>query len=46
LRVSVLAAGAAGTMQSLARTHIYEQAASTELVYRFDWGGPGVVAKY
>ncbi len=26
-------------------THIYEQKATTELVYRFNWGGP-VVAKY
>jgi outer membrane immunogenic protein len=34
--------GAAGTIQSLARTHIYEQAATTELVYRFNWTGPGV----
>jgi hypothetical protein len=25
---------------------LYEQAATTELVYRFNWGGPGVVAKY
>jgi outer membrane immunogenic protein len=38
--------GAAGTINSLARTHIYEQTATTELVYRFNWGGPGVVAKY
>jgi outer membrane immunogenic protein len=27
---------------SLARTHIYEQAATTELVYRFNWTGPGM----
>ena len=26
-------------------THVYEQKATTELVYRFNWGGP-VVAKY
>ena len=38
--------GVGGTIPSLARTHIYEQAATTELVYRFNWGGPGVVAKY
>jgi len=25
--------------------HIYEQKATTELVYRFNWGGP-IVAKY
>jgi len=34
--------GVAGSLQSLARTHIYEQAATTELVYRFNWTGPGV----
>jgi outer membrane immunogenic protein len=38
--------GVAGSINSLARTHIVEQAATTELVYRFNWGGPGVVAKY
>jgi len=38
--------GAAASVHSLARTHIYEQAATTELVYRFNWSGAGVVAKY
>ena len=37
--------GAAGTIHSVDRSHTYEQAATTELVYRFNWGGP-VVAKY
>ena len=37
--------GVAGTVNSLQRNHVYEQAATTELVYRFNWGGP-VVAKY
>jgi len=44
--VSGLSCGTGGTIHSLARSHIYEQAATTELVYRFNWGGPGVVAKY
>jgi outer membrane immunogenic protein len=34
--------GVAGTVHSLATTHIYEQAATTELVYRFNWTGPGM----
>jgi hypothetical protein len=34
-----------GTIHSLDRGHVYEQTATTELVYRFNWGGP-VVAKY
>jgi hypothetical protein len=34
-----------GTIHSLDRGHDYEQTATTELVYRFNWGGP-VVAKY
>jgi outer membrane immunogenic protein len=38
--------GPAGTINSLARTHIYEQAATTELVYRFNWSGAGVVGRY
>jgi outer membrane immunogenic protein len=37
--------GAAGTTHSLDRTRIFEQTITTELVYRFNWGGP-VVAKY
>jgi len=37
--------GVAGTLHSLERTRSYEQAVTTELVYRFNWGGP-VVAKY
>jgi len=36
----------AGTINSLAHTHIVEQTATTELVYRFNWSGAGVVAKY
>jgi outer membrane immunogenic protein len=38
--------GALGAVQSLARTHIVEQAATTELVYRFNWSGPGIAARY
>ena len=37
--------GTPGTVNSLHVSHVYEQAATTELVYRFNWGGP-VVAKY
>jgi outer membrane immunogenic protein len=37
--------GAAGTIHSIDRSHAYEQTATTELVYRFNWGGP-LVAKY
>jgi outer membrane immunogenic protein len=37
--------GVVGTVNSLQRNHVYEQAATTELVYRFNWAGP-VVAKY
>ena len=37
--------GVGGTLHSLERTRSYEQAVTTELVYRFNWGGP-VVAKY
>jgi outer membrane immunogenic protein len=36
---------AAGAIHSLDHNHIYEQTATTELVYRFNWGGP-LVAKY
>jgi outer membrane immunogenic protein len=32
--------GAAGTIHSLDRSHPYVQTATTELVYRFNWGGP------
>ena len=39
------ACGVGGTIHSLDRGHVYEQTATTELVYRFNWGGP-VVAKY
>jgi hypothetical protein len=31
--------GAAGTIHSLDRSKVFEQAATTELVYRFNWGG-------
>jgi outer membrane immunogenic protein len=37
--------GVAGTTNILQTSHIYEQMATTELVYRFNWGGP-LVAKY
>jgi len=37
--------GTAGTVHSIDRNHLYEQTATTELVYRFNWGGPAV-AKY
>ena len=37
--------GTGGTIHSLMHSHVYEQTATTELVYRFNWGGP-VVAKY
>lgn len=37
--------GVAGTIHSLATSRSYEQAVTTELVYRFNWGG-AVVAKY
>jgi outer membrane immunogenic protein len=37
--------GAAGTLHSIDTSRIYVQTATTELVYRFNWGGP-VVAKY
>jgi outer membrane immunogenic protein len=40
-----IACGAAGSLHSLATSRTYEQAVTTELVYRFNWGGP-VVAKY
>ena len=39
------ACGVAGSIHSLDRSHAYVQTATTELVYRFNWGGP-VVAKY
>jgi outer membrane immunogenic protein len=39
------ACGTAGTVHSLDRNHVYEQAATTELVYRFNWGAP-VSPKY
>ena len=37
--------GAAGTVHSIDRSHAFVQTITTELVYRFNWGGP-VVAKY
>ena len=37
--------GAAGTVHSLDTSRTFVQTATTELVYRFNWGGP-VVAKY
>jgi outer membrane immunogenic protein len=36
------ACAAPGVLNSLNRTHIYEQAATTELVYRFNWTGPSM----
>ncbi len=39
------ACGAAGTIHSLDTSKVFEQAATTELVYRFNWGGP-VVPRY
>jgi outer membrane immunogenic protein len=39
------ACGAAGTLHSIDTSRTYVQTATTELVYRFNWGGP-VVAKY
>lgn len=39
------ACGVAGSIHSIDRSHAYVQTATTELVYRFNWGGP-VVAKY
>ena len=41
----VVAAGCALGPQFTQTSHVYEQKATTELVYRFNWGGP-VVAKY
>ncbi|MFX5233334.1 hypothetical protein ABTC74_19505, partial [Acinetobacter baumannii] len=32
--------GAAGTLHSIDRSHNYVQTITTELVYRFNWGGP------
>jgi outer membrane immunogenic protein len=32
--------GAAGSFHSLDRSHTYVQTVTTELVYRFNWGGP------
>jgi outer membrane immunogenic protein len=40
-----LGCGAAGSLHSVDTSRIYVQAVTTELVYRFNWGGP-VVAKY
>jgi len=37
--------GAAGVIHSIDRSRTFVQTATTELVYRFNWGGP-VVAKY
>jgi outer membrane immunogenic protein len=37
--------GVVGATNILQTSHIYEQKVTTELVYRFNWGGP-VVAKY
>jgi outer membrane immunogenic protein len=42
---TVTGCGVAGTVHSLDRNHTFEQTATTELVYRFNWGGP-LVAKY
>jgi outer membrane immunogenic protein len=39
------ACGVAGTLHSVDNSRTYVQTATTELVYRFNWGGP-VVAKY
>jgi outer membrane immunogenic protein len=38
--------GVAAAAHSLDRNHLYEQAATTELVYRFNWGGAPVSTKY
>jgi hypothetical protein len=35
----------AGSLHSIDNSRTYVQTATTELVYRFNWGGP-VVAKY
>jgi outer membrane immunogenic protein len=45
LCVVAIACGAAGTIHSFDRSRTFVQTATTELVYRFNWGGP-VVAKY
>jgi outer membrane immunogenic protein len=37
--------GTIGAVHDLQTSHVYTQAATTELVYRFNWGGP-LVAKY
>jgi outer membrane immunogenic protein len=37
--------GVAGTFHSIDHSKVFEQTATTELVYRFNWGGP-MVAKY
>jgi len=38
--------GTPGSLHSVDRNHLYEQAATTELVYRFNWGGAPVSTKY
>ena len=35
-----------GGLHTLDRNNLVEQAATTELVYRFNWGGPAVAARY
>ena len=45
LCVVTSACGVAGTIHSLDSSRTIEQTATTELVYRFNWGGP-VVARY
>jgi outer membrane immunogenic protein len=37
--------GVGGTIHSFDRSRVFEQTVTTELVYRFNWGGP-LVAKY
>jgi outer membrane immunogenic protein len=43
--VATSACGPIGVVHDFQHSRVYEQAATTELVYRFNWGGP-VVAKY
>jgi outer membrane immunogenic protein len=40
--VSTASCGVSGTVHSLATSRIFEQTITTELVYRFNWGGPAV----
>jgi len=42
----VATCGIPGTIHSINNDRTFVQTATTELVYRFNWGGGGVVAKY